>query len=355
MRLRKTVLEGTDLQNLLDLYEEWKTASQRLASGGLASRPGLSARFALFFCENFNFFNKDYVNHRREKTDGVSWATVYRRFHRLVEARCLVEDAGSIGERFRRECLPFGFDFERAAQPSTESRRAKRIAVRHFLDADRLARLTDNYRALRNAFPDRRFLYGDEKLFFAIRQTASDSLCRLTHWMGTLPADKTPEHVKAILAGDPGVKNRVALEPEYQKGRQALSDFERNPAAAKGVFQNLAPLLDEVLAEHFPEFETRPRIFWLPRFAVAKLAHFDFSRDEIGVSLIFDLPLPVKPLLRFLIHHELLHRKLGVKLTRNRRWAHTPRFKALETRYPCFEDVETELASYASGKFLPPV
>jgi len=129
-----------------------------------------------------------------------------------------------------------------------------------------------------------------------------------------------------------------------------FSQQERGLNGGQGIHQDLAAIVQKVQAIWFPEMKHCPRVSWLKRFSVRKLAHYSLGKDEIAFSLIFDFKETPAEILHYLAYHELLHRKLGVQRINGRRYAHTPEFKLLERQYPGWESIDQKIGQYIHGK-----
>jgi len=134
------------------------------------------------------------------------------------------------------------------------------------------------------------------------------------------------------------------LNLDYSKSTQGITD--KQTAAAKGVHQDLLPVIQSVRKIWFPEMIDLPNISWLKQFSTRKLAHYAQNNDEIAISLIFDfLDVPAE-ILSYLAYHELLHRQLGTRRVNGRRYAHTSDFKSQEHLFPNWREIDALIERY---------
>ena len=94
------------------------------------------------------------------------------------------------------------------------------------------------------------------------------------------------------------------------------------------------PLLDEsfnrVNKEYFEGFMEKPNLVW-GQNAFRKLGHYEHQTDTVLVSNIFKKD---EELLDYIMYHELLHKKHGLKRTRNgRNIHHSKEFKEDERKF----------------------
>ncbi len=138
------------------------------------------------------------------------------------------------------------------------------------------------------------------------------------------------------------------LNPRFSPQNQNSSDRGRSliSSSGKGVHQDLNQIVHTVLSIWFPEMSSPPKVIWLKKFSVRKLAHFSPAKDEIAFSLIFDLESTPAEILHYLAYHELLHRKVGAKKIRGRVYAHTNEFKKKEDQYPGLDSIDQKIEQY---------
>ena len=134
------------------------------------------------------------------------------------------------------------------------------------------------------------------------------------------------------------------LNLDYSKSIEVLTD--KQTVAARGVHQDLLPIVQSVQQIWFPEMTDLPDIGWLKQFSTRKLAHYAQKTDEIAISLIFDfLDVPAE-ILSYLAYHELLHRQLGTRRVNGRRYAHTSDFKSQEHLFPNWREIDALIERY---------
>lgn len=114
---------------------------------------------------------------------------------------------------------------------------------------------------------------------------------------------------------------------------------------ARGRVFNLAELFDEVNAAHFGGSVTA-RITWgrwptaRPRRSI-RFGSYASEMRLIRIHPALDQAFVPRPVVRFIVFHEMLHAHLGVEESESgRRLFHTREFRRLERAYPGFEEAE---------------
>jgi len=116
-----------------------------------------------------------------------------------------------------------------------------------------------------------------------------------------------------------------------------------------GRYVDLKTVFDRVNGTYFSGKLDRPRLTWSGRITRLKMGHYDFLRDTVMLSVTLDAPDVPECVLDFVMYHELLHKKLGVKLVNGRRYAHTRDFREAESAFPHYEEAQAFLQTTAGA------
>jgi hypothetical protein len=91
----------------------------------------------------------------------------------------------------------------------------------------------------------------------------------------------------------------------------------------------------------------KPTLQWNRLLTVAKMGHYQASRDTVMLSLSLDHPEVPQYVVDFVMYHELLHKKHGETIINGRRFVHTPEFRREEQQFEKFAEANTLLNKLA--------
>jgi predicted metal-dependent hydrolase len=117
----------------------------------------------------------------------------------------------------------------------------------------------------------------------------------------------------------------------------------------RGAFHDLDQSFDRVNARYFGATMPRPRLTWSRSFTGRKFGHYDFLKDLVMVSSTLDQERVPQFVVDYLMFHELLHKKHGVRWVNGRRYAHTREFYAEERQVPQYDEADAWLTKLARG------
>lgn len=86
-----------------------------------------------------------------------------------------------------------------------------------------------------------------------------------------------------------------------------------------------------------------PRLGWSPTHSRTVLGHYDSAHRMIIISRALDSPKVSRPLVEYLVFHEMLHIRYPVERNGHRRVVHSRQFRAAERKFPRFEQARREL------------
>jgi len=109
---------------------------------------------------------------------------------------------------------------------------------------------------------------------------------------------------------------------------------------AGGHFHDLDAAFGRVNASYFGGAMARPSLRWSRRPNQRRLGHYDFTRDEVVLSVRLDAPDVPRTVVDFVVYHELLHKRHGLRHSGNRRLAHTAAFRRDERRFADYAAVQ---------------
>lgn len=125
---------------------------------------------------------------------------------------------------------------------------------------------------------------------------------------------------------------------EYRKYRERLEYLGIPPGSlSAGRVHHLEQSFSRVNQEYFQGKMAQPHLVWNNRLTRRKFGHYQWDTDTIMVSSSLDQNRVPEMVVDFVMYHELLHKKLGAKLAKQNRIAHTPQFRKKENE---FKDVE---------------
>jgi hypothetical protein len=94
---------------------------------------------------------------------------------------------------------------------------------------------------------------------------------------------------------------------------------------------------------------SRPRLSWLATTSLREFGHYVPATDLILISSQLDSAAVPEFVLDHVVHHELLHRQLGARLSGGRRVFHTAGFRRQEKRFPGYAEADAYLQRMARG------
>jgi hypothetical protein len=133
---------------------------------------------------------------------------------------------------------------------------------------------------------------------------------------------------------------RVGHELETALPRVGAADPSASAVRAGGHFHDLDAAFARVNAAYFEGAMQRPTLRWSRRASERKLGHYDFTRDEVVLSVRLDAPDVPRAVVDFVVYHELLHKRHGLRHSGTRRLAHTAAFRRDERRFVDYAAVQ---------------
>ncbi|HOJ01613.1 MAG TPA: hypothetical protein PLL88_08345 [Anaerolineaceae bacterium] len=134
---------------------------------------------------------------------------------------------------------------------------------------------------------------------------------------------------------------KVSRSSTYKQVMDAIWQHGgQSTRSTKGDHYDLQQLFDRLNAEYFQGKLEQPRLCWSSRRATRRLGYYHPDTDTITVSRYLDqsaIPLYV---VEYVLYHEMLHKKLGLKEVNSYRLAHTTQFKQQERKFKFYDEAE---------------
>jgi hypothetical protein len=142
-----------------------------------------------------------------------------------------------------------------------------------------------------------------------------------------------------------------AFSKEFRDSRTRLEYLHIPPGFfAQGSSYNLDTSFKRVNQEYFGGKIPRPHLVWSSRLTYRKFGHYQWDIDTVLVSKTLDNKKVPDYLVDYVMYHELLHKKLGVRDVNGRRMAHTSEFRAAEEKYTRFKEAKKRLLRLSKKK-----
>lgn len=139
-----------------------------------------------------------------------------------------------------------------------------------------------------------------------------------------------------------------AMTSESYQGIQAeLESLAGIREESQGAVHDLAASFQRVNQQYFAGAVQRPKLTWSRAFTGRIFGHYDFLHDRLMVSRTLDQATVPGFVVDFIMYHELLHKRHGVRWEAGRRIAHTPEFRADERRFEKYAEADAMLTQIA--------
>jgi hypothetical protein len=130
------------------------------------------------------------------------------------------------------------------------------------------------------------------------------------------------------------------LTHEYRSVAAALCAAGGVSDRATGAVHDLQESFDRVNQDYFSGQCQRPRLTWGSRETIRKFGHYDFVQDLVMLSRTLDDPEVPAFVIDHVMHHELLHKKHGLRWQEGRRLAHMPEFRHEERTFQRYHEAD---------------
>ncbi len=127
----------------------------------------------------------------------------------------------------------------------------------------------------------------------------------------------------------------------YREVQSSLqTNTGENHLAGKGKVYDLVPVFKRVNLRYFNGTLDQPRLIWSARSTIRRLGTYHPESDTITINRRLDDQDIPEYLLEYVMYHEMLHKKIGLKEVNGRRYAHTKYFKTAERQFDHYNEAE---------------
>jgi hypothetical protein len=141
----------------------------------------------------------------------------------------------------------------------------------------------------------------------------------------------------------------LTLQDPYQEMALALEDTVGRADRSRGMAHDLNESFDRVNRAYFAGGMSRPRLTWSHSLTGRVFGHYRFAGDVLCISCTLDRAEVPAWVVDHVMHHELLHKRHGVRWTGTRRDVHTPAFRKDERTYARYREASEFLGRLARG------
>jgi hypothetical protein len=134
------------------------------------------------------------------------------------------------------------------------------------------------------------------------------------------------------------VVEKLVNEQVERKGRKVL--------VPHGRFHPLHEISDEVNRQFFGGRVELNRIGWSVRRSWGRLGHYDPVHNTVTISPVLDSPRVPRPVVAFIVYHEMLHTLYNDRTPKGTWRHHPPEFRRAEKSHPHYEAATRFLRSF---------
>lgn len=157
----------------------------------------------------------------------------------------------------------------------------------------------------------------------------------------------------AVLKKSSTHKARIQQYVETEEFRETLLTIEmmgvQSQEKTRGVTYDLEDVFRRANDRYFKGRMEKPILTWNKIITQAKFGHYVPATDTVMISIALDAKEVPAYVVDHVMHHELLHRKLGARVVNGRRLAHTPEFRAEEKKFKHYQQAQAFLAKLSRG------
>ena len=131
-------------------------------------------------------------------------------------------------------------------------------------------------------------------------------------------------------------------QPAYREISSALqSNDGGNQLAGRGQHFDLGTIYRKVNRDYFTNSLPQPRLLWSSRRTTRRLGAYHPESDTITINRRLDSADIPAYLVEYVMYHEMLHKKIGLKEVNGRRYAHTKKFRDAEQKFESYAQAES--------------
>jgi len=172
--------------------------------------------------------------------------------------------------------------------------------------------------------------------------------------MITAPVEIKRDFLLAALDGNKtslkNVKKYISSVP-YQRMENLIRGKTSAPGASPtGKYVDLDIVFKRVNREYFDEILEKPLLTWSQKKSHRRLGTYVAQTDTVTISRTFDNAGYPDYAIDFIMYHELLHKKMGVKRAKSGKHNHTKVFKDLEKQFKFYTQANEFIHQLATTK-----
>jgi len=148
------------------------------------------------------------------------------------------------------------------------------------------------------------------------------------------------QSLAGLVAGDRGCRRAVMaamLAEPYQRMAVELEEIVGSAERTRGMAHDLSQAFDRVSRRYFAGQMPRPKLRWSRSLTGRVFGHYEFVGDTVCISSTLDRPDVPAFVLDYVVFHELLHKKHGIRWRGHRQHVHTPQFQAEERTFEPYD------------------
>ncbi|MHC4473016.1 MAG: M48 family peptidase, partial [Planctomycetota bacterium] len=184
------------------------------------------------------------------------------------------------------------------------------------------------------------------------KRSAKRALITVSEGFLAAPAEIWEALVRPALLDTRRSDRRIAREfADSEEFAEVILEMEahvRPPGSARGRHHDLEASFARVNAEYFSGDMAKPALVWNEVPTLEKFGHYHRSRDTVMLSVSLDEPHVPEFVVDQVLHHELLHKKHGVRRVLGRGVAHTRAFREEERRFRRYREAQEFLQALAT-------
>jgi hypothetical protein len=142
----------------------------------------------------------------------------------------------------------------------------------------------------------------------------------------------------------------ILQSEEYQDVQAELESLGGEVEDGRGMVHDLSASFDRVNAAYFDGRIPRPRVTWNRTITAGKFGHYNYSTDTVMISRALDRPGIPAFVVDHVMHHELLHKKHGLRWHNGRGHAHTLEFRSDEQQFAQYREADQFLRRLATRR-----
>jgi hypothetical protein len=140
---------------------------------------------------------------------------------------------------------------------------------------------------------------------------------------------------------------KLSRSSAYKQVMEAIwQHTAQSTRSTNGICYDLQQLFHKINAEYFQNKLEQPRLCWSSRRATRRLGYYHPDTDTITLSRFLDQKTIPAYVVEYVLYHEMLHKKLGLKEVNSYRLAHTSQFKQQEKKFKQYTDAENFLKGF---------